>query len=114
MVLLGGCAPNGWRDRPVNLVTPPFKPQAQIQVFSGGSMAQWHAVIVTRDSVSGIPYTMPIACASCRRSMPLIEVDSMRIRPASVGKEGAVITGAVVAALVVEYIVCSLAKISCG
>jgi hypothetical protein len=72
-------------------------------------MARWHAVIVSRDSVSGIPYTMPIACDSCRRSIPLIEVDSLRIRKGSSGAQLAVIP----ALLFLEYVVCSLAKSRC-
>ena len=42
-------------------------------------MALWHAVIVTQDSVSGVPYNRPLDCDSCRQSLPLFQVDSLRM-----------------------------------
>ena len=39
---------------------------------------QWHALRITADSVTGIPFIRPITCDSCRRSVPRSEVDSIR------------------------------------
>jgi hypothetical protein len=74
LVLVGGCVPTGWRR--VDL-TPRFSPRTQFQVWSRGSVARWRAVVVSRDSVSGIPYQMPLDCDSCRRSIALTDVDSL-------------------------------------
>ena len=47
-------------------------------IWSGGQVKKWHAVVITQDSVSGIPYPMSLKCDSCRRSLPRTQVDSMK------------------------------------
>ncbi len=54
-------------------------------------MARWHAAMVNSDSVSGIPYKMPLDCDSCRRSIPLTQVDSLRRGRQSIGGQLAVV-----------------------
>jgi len=68
-------------------------------------MARWRAVTVNRDALSGIPYNKPLDCDSCRRSIPLIEVDSLKKGRPSIGNE----LLAVPAILLVEVAVCTLA-----
>ncbi len=47
--------------------------------------------MVNSDSVSGIPYKMPLDCDSCRRSIPLTQVDSLRRGRQSIGGQLAVV-----------------------
>lgn len=42
-------------------------------------MQQWHAVSVTGDSISGVPYVDSPNCAGCRVSMSRVMVDSVRL-----------------------------------
>jgi len=42
-------------------------------------LERWHAVALSRDSISGIPYKMSLECDSCRRNIALTQVDSLRI-----------------------------------
>ncbi len=67
-------------------------------------MARWHAVMVNRDSLSGIPYNKPLDCDSCRRSISLIEVDSLKKGRPSIANE----LVAVPAIMLVEVAVCTL------
>jgi len=73
--LAGGCTPVGWHR--IDL-TSRVSRREQIKVWSRGNVERWYAVVIGRDSVSGIPYTLPLDCDSCRRSVPLTEVDSLR------------------------------------
>jgi len=75
LLLAGGCTPVGWHR--VDLA-PPFRRHEQVKVWSRGNVERWHAVAMSRDSISGIPYKMPLDCDSCRRSIVLTEVDSLR------------------------------------
>jgi hypothetical protein len=56
-------------------------PNQRLQIWSGREAVRWRAVVIGRDSVSGIPDPMPITCDSCRRSLPLTDVDSILRRP---------------------------------
>lgn len=42
-------------------------------------MARWHGVVVTTDSISGIPFRSALACDSCRLAFPRASVDSIRV-----------------------------------
>lgn len=80
-VLLGlstlGCGA-GWHQ-PAQLAPGALKPRQQVQVWSGGRAVRWHGVVVRTDSVSGVPYSKPLPCDSCRRAIPLASVDSVRV-----------------------------------
>ena len=75
-LLAAGCF--YWGRRRVQEPTP-VKPQAPVWIWSGGNVMKWHAVLISQDSVSGIPYRMSLKCDSCRRNMPWAEVDSMKL-----------------------------------
>jgi hypothetical protein len=49
-----------------------------VEVWSGGRVYRWHAVVLTADSVSGVPYLRPPSCDSCRVALSRAAVDSMR------------------------------------
>lgn len=74
---VAGCGA-GWRQ-PGQLAPGPWVPRQQVQVWSGGHVERWHAVVMATDSISGAPYLRPPECDSCRRSLPLTQVDSVRV-----------------------------------
>lgn len=67
----------GWRR--TNPQAGALKPRQQVQLWQGGKVTRWHAVVVTPDTVSGVPFFRPIDCDSCRASMPRSTVDSIRL-----------------------------------
>ena len=75
--LLEACSA-GWRQ-PADPVPTPFEPRQQVQVWQQDSVVRWHAVTVTADTVSGIPFLEPIDCESCRVAVPRATVDSIRV-----------------------------------
>ncbi len=75
LLLAGACTPVGWHR--VGLASS-FHRHEQIKVWSHGNLERWHAVAVSRDSISGIPYKLPLDCDSCRHRVALTEVDSLR------------------------------------
>ena len=72
-----GCGA-GWH-RPAELNPKKLPPGQQVEVWRGGHAERLHAVIVTTDSVSGVPFLLPRACDSCRVARPLAGVDSLRL-----------------------------------
>src|SRR6267142_6623677 len=78
VLLAGACGTNhlAWRrlDQPT-----PLKPDDVVWIWGGGSAQKWHAVVITRDSVSGVSYELPLPCDSCRRSLPRSQIDSMQV-----------------------------------
>jgi hypothetical protein len=51
----------------------------QVQVWLGRETRTLHAVAVTPDSVSGVPFHLPPDCDSCRVAVARSAVDSMRL-----------------------------------
>jgi len=109
-LLTAGCSASTstqWRrlDQPT-----PVKPDVLVRIWSGGVGNKWHAVSITQDSVSGIPYDVPLSCDSCRRSIPRSQVDSMQVSYTHrhVAKEALTVVGITVVALVAEAAVCAL------
>jgi len=76
-LLATGCGA-GWHQ-PGTAPTGALPPRQQVQVWQAGSAVRWHAVRVSSDSVSGIPFMKSIACDSCRTSVPRASVDSLRL-----------------------------------
>jgi hypothetical protein len=87
-----------------------MKPSDPGLIWSNGTVEKWHAVVITSDSVSGIPYGTSLECDSCRRSIPLALVDSMKVRHKTtakdVGATSLVFAGILAAGFVVEALVC--------
>lgn len=58
-------------------------------VWTNAGVAKWHGVVITPDSVSGVPFETSLKCerefrrtagaANCRRSIPRTDVDSMKL-----------------------------------
>lgn len=51
--------------------------QARIQTRD--SVFEWRAVVITRDSISGIPSNQSARCDSCRRALPTSAVQSLQV-----------------------------------
>ena len=66
-------------------------------------MARWHAVVLTADTVSGIPYREPIDCDTCRIAVPRSTVDSIRLGSPVAGfwKTFGLVVGGLVAACLI-------------
>ena len=110
LVLLAvGCSPY-WGRRPLDQPTP-VKPDDAVLIWSHGAFNTWHGVVVTQDSVSGIPYEMSLTCDSCRISVPRSQVDSMELGylrhhiDSKVVLQGA---GVIAVLLLAEVVVCTL------
>jgi len=72
---------------------------------------KWQAVVFSEDSVSGMPYKSSRKCDSCRRSLALTEVDSMRLEHQyqKIDSKGGLEVGEVIGlVLVIEIAVCTL------
>ena len=51
----------------------------RVRIWTHDSVFQWHAVLVTRDSITGIPSSLPAQCDSCRLALPVSAVDSLNV-----------------------------------
>jgi hypothetical protein len=94
VLLAGGCSLLGWHR-----IDFPSQPERgrQFQIWSRGTVARWHGVVISWDSLSGIPYNKPLDCDSCRQSIARTEVDSIRAAKASTAHT--VVAAALLAAL---------------
>jgi hypothetical protein len=57
----------------------------QLQVWVADSAIVLHAVIISTDSLSGVPYLKHPSCDSCRVGIPLAAVDSLRTGSSEMG-----------------------------
>ena len=106
VLLAAGCS-NYWGRRRVDQPIP-VKPHQPVWIWSGGQVNKWHAVVITQDSVSGIPYRMSLKCDSCRRSLPRTQVDSMKLGYHTVPEYVIEGTGIVAVLTVAEAAVCAV------
>jgi hypothetical protein len=101
----------GWQAVPTPWPSS-FAARQQVQIWSGHSTARLHGVVVTQDSLSGIPWLQPFACDSCRVAFPRATVDSLRTGDPSGGfwaSIGWVLVGLVLASCEVGVQACPLA-----
>jgi hypothetical protein len=75
-LLQTGCGA-GWHT--TALASGPLPPRQQAQVWTDGRSVRLHGLIVTDDSLSGVPYIRSPACDSCRVAIPRGSVDSVRL-----------------------------------
>ncbi|HEV7364661.1 MAG TPA: hypothetical protein VGN76_02315 [Gemmatimonadales bacterium] len=76
LLLTAGCGA-GWRR--VDPAPATLPPQQQVQVWRNGHARVFHAVRRTQDSLSGVPFQLPPDCDSCRVTLPLVGIDSLRV-----------------------------------
>ena len=93
----------GWhRIEPAPPVT--LRPRQQVQVWRGGTSLRLHAISLSSDTLSGVPYLQSPSCDSCRISLVRSSVDSMRAGNPTAGfwkTLGLSLAGLLVAALVI-------------
>jgi hypothetical protein len=58
------------------------------RIWTRDTVMQWRAVLITRDSISGIPDNISQQCDSCRLTLPTSAVDSLRVGYSSRGGGG--------------------------
>ena len=77
LVLAAACYPVQTREeiKPTRLGR-----DQQVKIWSGDTISRWHAVVITADSITGVPYKLSIKCDTCRVRLPLYAVDSIRLR----------------------------------
>jgi hypothetical protein len=75
-VALGCAGP----PRLVPLPEPPgaFKPRQEIEVWRDSNAVTLHGVRIAADALTGVPLWRPPECDSCRVTIPLQAVDSLR------------------------------------
>jgi hypothetical protein len=76
ILLLAGCGA-GWQN--TALQPGPLPSRQQGQVWVDGRAHRWHSLVVTTDSLAGVPFTQPPHCDSCRVALPRSSVDSLRL-----------------------------------
>ncbi len=76
LTVLCGCGA-GWHRIPLAPQQLPARQQAQI--FQAGHATRVHAVAITADSISAVPFVRSPACDSCRIRLATASVDSVRI-----------------------------------
>src|SRR5688572_23554043 len=93
----------GWRR--IEPAVPSSLPvRQQIEVWQQGKAVRLHAVSVTAEQVTGVPYIRPPDCDSCRVTIPASTVDSIRAGNPTAGfwkTVGLTLGGLLVAALVI-------------
>lgn len=57
---------------------PRFEPRDLVEVWRADSVMRLHAVRIQQDTLSGVHYLSPTTCDTCRVSVPLVAVDSLR------------------------------------
>jgi hypothetical protein len=67
----------GWQQP--SLTPAVFSEKQQVEVWQQGRVRRWHAVAISADSLSGIPWLQPVTCDSCRVTVPRTGVDSIRL-----------------------------------
>jgi hypothetical protein len=66
--------------RRVDLPTPaPLGPRQELELWQAGKPRTLHAVVQARDSISGVPVHRPPTCRSCRVTLALADIDSVRV-----------------------------------
>jgi hypothetical protein len=111
VILAAGCVSHAEWERRTGFQPAPMKPSDRVLIWSSGTVEKWHGVVITADSVSGIPYGRSLECDSCRLTIPLVRVDSMKYwTGGGVVKTSLVVAGVLAAAFVVEVVVCYIAR----
>ena len=106
VLLMTGCG--YWGRRPIDQPTP-VKPHDPVWIWRQDRVSKWHDVVITQDSVSGIPFGTSRDCyARCRRSIPRVQVDSMKQGYRTVLQDVTTVTGVTILALVAEAAVCAV------
>src|SRR5256885_12432429 len=74
---IAGCWGNYWGRRPVDQPTP-IDPSDPVWIWTRGGVEKKRAVVITQDSVSGIPFQTAPKSVVCPRSIPPGQGDSLK------------------------------------
>jgi hypothetical protein len=78
-----GCeaiAPQAWhRIEPPSAVKHPYK-ETRAQVWIHGQLEVWRALVMSPESITGIPAELPADCDTCRRGIAWVDADSVRLQ----------------------------------
>ena len=108
VLLAASCGPpRYWGQRSLDQPIP-IDPHDPVWVFTPSGVEKWHAVVITQDSVSGIPFETSLKCAICRRTVPRVQVDSMKHGYRTFAQDVTEGAEAIGLALLVEIVLCSL------
>ena len=86
----------------------PVNPHDPVFIWHRGGVEKWHGVVITQDSVSGIPFETTLKCTLCRRSIPRVRVDSMKLYYHTLAENVTMLVGAVTVVTLVDGVVCYL------
>lgn len=56
----------------------PLPARQELEIWSGGRAVTWHGLIITTDSITGVPLRLPPDCVTCRLTVARAAVDSVR------------------------------------
>ena len=106
VLLAAGCS-TYWGRRPVDQPTP-IDPGDPVWIWTKGGVEKWRAVVITQDSVSGIPGETSRKCVVCRRSIPRVQVDSMKHEYRTLAQNVTEVVGVVTVLTLGEATLCFL------
>jgi len=92
LALLLGCT--HWVKDETVLLAPAPEPREQFQIFTAAGTVRAHGVRSDSMSLSYVSYVLPPDCDSCRVTIPLATVDSVRTSKLSPGRNA--VLGAVI------------------
>ena len=73
-------APAAWhRIEPPAVLKRPHK-EKHAQVWSHGQVEVWRALVMSPDSITGIPAGLSVKCDTCRRAIAWPGADSVRLK----------------------------------
>ena len=106
VLLAAGCS-GYWGRRSLDQPTPVGR-HNPVWIWSSREVMKWHAVVITQDSVSGIPYQMSVRCDSCRRSIARARVDSVQLGYRTLPENVTIVLGGVAVLILGEAAVCTV------
>ena len=101
-----GCS-GYWGHRALDRPTP-INPDDTESIWSGGEVMKWRVVVITQDSVSGLPPGMYLHCDTCRRSIARTRVDSMKVGYRTLPQNVIEMVVIVTAATILDGVLCYL------
>lgn len=69
----------GWKQPSPPRVEQGFEAHQQVQVWRSDESLRLHGVVIDSSVVTGVPFLHSLECDTCRISVPLATVDSIRI-----------------------------------
>jgi hypothetical protein len=90
LALATGCVPIQWNREKIE--PKRLGRRHHVKIWSADSVLRWHAVVITSDSLTGVPTGMSSKCDSCRLGLPRYAVDSIRVREPASPRESVALT----------------------